>query len=267
MPVSDEVGDLRTPQEAAAALQIDDLIWQGSGQTPAWAVPLLDAQGRFIGGALRAGTPTELLSPVDFEIDAAASAEEDAARAGTLQQQLRRFGNAALIPLLLADGRVAGLAKAPLYVGGERATDETTFVLFDAPVSQLDGPTEAARRAPDVASPDTVVAIALGDSARSYDPFNFHWLAVPDDVNDVAYIVPAGLPTLITQTGTRVQPDVGSAVRLDQDPGLISPAQAQQAQSVYDSRPVFTWQPIPLPPRVPFPPFDPSPPRPFQGSK
>lgn len=186
---------LLTPEQVRGTLPASALQLQVTGTVPAWAGGLLGPDRRFVAGALRAGEPFLLLSPVDFDPGGEGMAEHDADRAAQLQARLAEQGSAVLVPLLNQQGQVVGLLRLPqvqsLTASLERGAD---YALFSTPLAHLATPAEVAASAG--VGTDQVRAVAQNANG-AYDPYAFQW-AVSSGGAD-ARLIGAEVPSAFVQ--------------------------------------------------------------------
>ena len=200
-----------TPEQVRDSLSQSALQLQVTGTTPSWAVGLIGPDHRFVAGALQAGEPFLLLSPVEFDPGGEGSAEQDAERAAQLQARLTEQGSAVLVPLLDQKAQVVGLLRLPqvqsLAASLERGAE---YALFTTPQAHLATPAEMAARVG--VGVEQVRAVAQNASG-AYDPYAFQWAVntggaeaqlIEADLPNALIQKPAGVPTLSARTDTSV---------------------------------------------------------------
>ena len=210
------------PQLLVQQLEQSGLAFPALAGAPGWVSPLIEQDRRFRAGALRLGKPIVVASSVEFNV------EEGSTELSV--ESIAWLGNAVVVPLLVADGSVGGLARLPLFRNTSVSVDTTEVVLFSNPVARLVSEEEALQRSGldpgrrvllstketvDMGSPAAskgvppkVIAMAVGANAATFSPFDIRWVVLtgPTEGERIGFVA-LGLPPYHTSQGVLMSAD------------------------------------------------------------
>ncbi|MVN88808.1 hypothetical protein GO986_18880 [Deinococcus sp. HMF7620] len=235
-----EVADptvLHTPASAAETFAAQGGVASVpvTGEVPGWARDLMDGD-HLRAGSVKLGEPVEVRSTVELSVsgeDAAADAQAGAAALRTLAE----VGDAALLPLLLPSGDLAGWVRLPLVpVAPDAASPRHEAVdirrvarprlaLLTTPAKS---PSAAAARQAAGAGPEAQV-LALATGGSDYRPFDFTWLV---QTGGQPTLVTQGQPNLVTDDG-RLMPSLEAGARPAEALKPVEPSAALKTEASF----------------------------------
>jgi hypothetical protein len=205
--------------KANEQLRASGLRFKLPDTVPTWAAELRAPDGRLTAGSVSLGDPLEVVSVVAYD------QSEGPAKFPT--DELAQVGDALLSPLNLADGRVAGLVRVPLYRDRGVDIDTSDFILFGEPVRQLTAAKEALIRSEFGGSPE-VALVAVSADGQRYSPFDVRWVIIDQNQPGKVGLVPLGLPAFFTSRGEQLKAE-GEPMSVVSS---LTPVALQEAQQV-----------------------------------